>query len=310
MDKKFKAVEFVVEAQDEGSLLQKYLENVQGLSAKAIKKLKYQGAVLLNGQKTLMNVRLQAGDHLSLIYPAQKISPYITPEEIPLAISYEDKEILVVEKPPKLCVHPTKGHPEGTLANGVLHHWRSKGEEASFHLINRLDQDTSGLILIAKNNFAAQQLFKQQQSKELHKKYLALVEGSIAEKEGIIDLPIARVAGRTTKRFVSTHGLKAVTHFQVLGHYCHKATGQCFSYLAISLETGRTHQIRVHFSHLGHPLVGDVFYGGQAMIGLERQFLHAGYLAFIHPLSKERMEFQASLPMDLQGIILNLEPCD
>ncbi|MFY9173883.1 MAG: RluA family pseudouridine synthase [Peptococcia bacterium] len=308
MLKKHNVVEFEVEAPDEGFLLQKYLERKRGISAKGIKKLKYQGAVLLNGQKTLMNVKLRAGDRLTLIYPSQKISSYLVPEDVPLNICYEDQDILLVEKPPKLCVHPTKGHPRKTLANGVLFHWQEQGERATFHLINRLDLDTSGLILIAKNSYAAQQLFNQQRDKVLQRRYLALVEGRLAHNEGTIDLPIARVEGRTTRRLVAPEGVQAITHFQVHGYYQSQKGEQVYTLLAISLETGRTHQIRVHFSHLGHPLVGDVFYGAQDSSELERQFLHANYLSFIHPRSQERMEFSRDLPWDLNMFLNNLNP--
>lgn len=307
MEKHSKIVEFYVEPAAEGRMLQNYLEGAKGISAKAIKRLKYQGAVLLNGQRTLLNAKVHEGDHLALIYPPQANNPYVTPEQIPLEIMYEDEELLVVAKQHYLCVHPTKGHPEGTLANGVLYHWQSKGEQAHFHLMNRLDMDTSGLVLIAKSTYAAQQLFNQQQAGRINRAYLALVTGWLESAEGTIDLPIARVAGRTTKRLISSEGQRAITHYQVRERLMDKVENTGYTFLDISLETGRTHQIRVHFSHLGHPLVGDTMYGGIATTDLGRQFLHAYRLAFDHPVTGERKEFSQELPEDLAAYLANLE---
>jgi len=307
MERHSRSIEFVVGAEDSGRILQNYLEGAKGISAKAVKKLKYQGAVLLNGQRTLMNVPVQAGDRLQLIYPPQPASPYIAAEPIPFRIKYEDTEVLVVAKEPYLCVHPTKGYPGGTLANGILYHWQSRGEKASFHLVNRLDKDTSGLVLIAKSAFAAQQLFNQQRAGKIRRAYLALVMGCLAEDQGRIDLPIARAEGRTTKRLVAPEGQRAVTNYQVLRRYPGQEKEEGYTYLEVSLETGRTHQIRVHFSHLGHPLAGDTFYGGTAGAALGRQFLHAYYLAFTHPVTKERLEFNQELPEDLALYLKNLE---
>ncbi len=308
MNKDYQSVEFRVRETDEGLLLQKYLERVQGISAKAVRRLKHQGAVLLNGQKTRMNVHVRAGDQIVLQYPPKEASSYLAPEPLAVDIIYEDKEIMVVNKPSHQCVHPTKGYPGGTLANGVLYHWQVKGEAAQLHLVNRLDRDTSGLLLIAKSAYAAQQLFTQQKSREIKKSYLALVTGRVEKTEGTLDFPIAKLPGRTTRRIVAGHGQSAVTHYKVRGRFKDRANGQDYSYLSVFPETGRTHQIRVHFSHWGYPLAGDELYGGQIPAGLKRQFLHANYLAFYHPLTKEKMEFCQELPGDLADYLNGLEP--
>lgn len=307
MHKDSKKIEFQVEAEAEGRVLQNYLEGTRGISAKAIKRLKYQGEVLLNGRRTLLNAKLHEGDRILLVYPPQTNSPYVLPEQIPLQIMYEDEEVLVVVKQPYLCVHPTKGHPEGTLANGVLYHWQTKGEKAHLHIVNRLDKDTSGLILIAKSTYAAQQLFNQQKLGRIQRAYIALVSGWVEGEEGTIDLPIGRVPGRTTKRLITPEGQHAVTHYQVRERLLDRVEKAVYTLLDISLETGRTHQIRIHFSHLGHPLVGDTFYGGNATDNMGRQFLHAYHLAFEHPVTRERKEFNQELPADLASYLANLE---
>lgn len=310
MDKQRTRIEYRVEAEAEGKMLQKYLEVNKGLSAKAVKKLKHQGAVFLNGRRTLLNVPVKAGDHVLLVYPPQTTSPYLAAEPIPLEILYEDAQVMVVVKQPNLCVHPTKGYPGGTLANGILYHWQKRGEQAHLHLVNRLDKDTSGLVLIAKNAFAAQQLFRQQGEGKIQRAYLALALGWLEKDQGTLDLPTARVPGRTIRRVVSPEGQRAVTKYRVLARCIDPGEQQAYTYLTLELETGRTHQIRVHLSHLGHPLVGDELYGREAGPVLQRQFLHAHFLSFIHPLTGERLEMHSELPQDLEGFLAKLKVID
>jgi len=302
-------IRFVVQEKDESRTLEKYLLAVLNLSRKAVTKLKHHGAVLLNGDMVRMNETIRAGDVIELVYPPERISSYLEPQNVHLHIIYEDDDILVLDKQAGVCVHPTRGYPGNTLANGVLYYWQVKGEKAFFHLVNRLDKDTSGLVLVAKHNFAAQQLYRQQQAGELKRSYLGLVRGNLPSDSGTINLPIAREEGRTTRRKVAPHGAAAVTHYRVLKRF------YGYTLLAVKLETGRTHQIRVHFSHLGYPLVGDTLYGDELNKGviteglpagglqLKRQFLHACSLKFNHPRTKEKIEFEIPLPRDLQEVI-------
>ncbi|MFZ5753924.1 MAG: RluA family pseudouridine synthase [Bacillota bacterium] len=293
-------IQFVVESDREEMALGDYLHNVKHISAKALTRLKHHGQVLVNNELFLLKDRIKAGDRISLIYPPQHASEYLQPEYLPFNIIYEDQDVLVVNKEAGLCVHPTKGHPCGTLANGILYHWEAKGERAYVHFVNRLDKDTSGLVLVAKHTYSAQQLFRQQRKGMISRRYLGLVKGVITEKSGTINLPIGRLPGKTTKRIISPEGLPAVTHFQVVEII------NGYTLLKLTLETGRTHQIRVHLSHLGYPLVGDELYGGESFLA-RRQLLHAFCLTFTHPRSGEELKFSVPWPKDMDHIINKLK---
>lgn len=278
--------------------LEAFLRSKQ-ISAKALRSLKRRGEVLRNGLPCLHKDMVKEGDQIQLFYPPEKNSPYLVPEKLALDIIYEDKEILVLNKQAGVCVHPTKGHPTGSLAGGVLFYWAAHGEKAVVHLVNRLDKDTSGLVLVAKNTFCAQQLFCQQSEQGISRRYLALVSGTIPTDDGCVDLPIAREEGITIRRIVSPQGQRAVTHYRAVKRF------DKYTLLEISLETGRTHQIRVHLSHMGYPLVGDRLYGGDTKL-LERQFLHAHSLTFYHPVRGEKLEFSCPLPSSLDKVLQEL----
>lgn len=292
-------IAFQVETDREEMALGEYLSKVKHISAKALARLKHHGQVLVNGEPYLLKDRIKSGDYISLHYPPQQISKYLEPQVLPLDIVFEDRDVMVINKRAGICVHPTKGHPQGTLANGMLYHWVARGETAYVHFVNRLDKDTSGLVLVAKHTYGAQQLFRQQEKGIISRKYMGLVKGKVQESAGTINLPVGRLPGKTTKRMVSPEGLPAVTHFQVIeiiGNY---------TLLELSLETGRTHQIRVHLSHLGYPLVGDELYGGECFLA-SRQLLHACRLSFTHPRTGEKLDFNVPLPEDMERVIKQL----
>lgn len=293
-----KTINFVIGPGEGRASLERYLTRVRKLSAKAVKKLKRQGTVLVNGEQVLLKSEVKEGDQVCLIYPPEEMSTYLWPQEMEIRIIYEDEDVMVVDKEAGLCVHPTKSYPQGTLANGILHHWQVKGEKAQVHLVNRLDKDTSGLILVAKNTYSAQQLYCQQQEGRINRSYLALVRGYIPLELGTIDLPLAKSNERGTRRAVSPQGQQAVTHYRVVGRFNLGSREDQYSLLEVDLETGRTHQIRVHMSHVGYPLVGDRLYQGETTF--HRQFLHACRLSFIHPVSGKDMEFNSPLPHDLR----------
>jgi len=300
-----KLISFIVAAGEGNRSAEDYLHKVKKLSVKAVRRLKNDGVVRLNGKNTMLRQVVRDGDTIEIIYPKEEVSPYLLPEFVPLDIVYEDDNILIVNKQAGICVHPTKGYPGQTLANGVLYHWAENQRNYRVHLVNRLDKDTSGLVLIAKHTYEAQQLFAGQQRGGIKRAYLALVVGVVPEEEGLLDWPIAREEGRTTKRFVAAHGQRALTYYKVRERFCHNTL------LEITLETGRTHQIRVHLSHFGFPVVGDVFYGeGASEDKLDflpgRQFLHAYYMSFSHPCSQQRMEFTLALPEELDSVIRSL----
>lgn len=292
-------VEFTVGLGEGNRTLRNYLTGYKKLSQKALKKLKNQGEVLVNGEAALLINTIGEGDHILLRYPPEGESPYLSPERVPLNIVYEDEEILVLDKQAGVCVHPTKGHPGGTLANGILYHWQERGWKYKPHFVSRLDKDTSGLILIAKSTYGAQQFFVQQHKGIIQRSYLAVIQGELEQDRGTINLPIVRMWGQTTKRMVRFDGQPSVTHYKVVERF------SGYTLLEIKLETGRTHQIRVHFSHLGNPLVGDSMYGGEWHL-LPRQFLHAHSLSFLHPLSEKEMGFKSTLPEDLKESLKHL----
>ncbi|HMW91597.1 MAG TPA: RluA family pseudouridine synthase, partial [Candidatus Obscuribacter sp.] len=253
------------------------------------------------------------GDLISLDLP-DPVPLDAVAEEIPLAIVFEDENLLVINKPAGMVTHPGAGVNSGTLVNAVLHHARgslsSIGGVVRPGIVHRLDKDTSGLIMVAKNDRAHQSLAAQLKVKSARRSYLALVEGSPGEESGTIDLPIGRHPKKRVLMTVVTPAMAvearhAVTHYQVLEHF-HK-----YALLACQLETGRTHQIRVHLSHLGLPIVGDLVYNqkttgtlpARAKLGLKGQALHAHKLSFTHPVSGKLLEFEADLPADLKALI-------
>lgn len=311
-------IKFIVAPGEGARSLEYYLYQVKKLSTKGIRRLKHHGTVLVNEKEALLKDMVQDGDIITLYYPPEKMSPYLKAENIALHIIYEDQDILLVNKQAGLCVHPTKSHPGGTLANGVLNHWQNKGGNRSIHIVNRLDKDTSGLVLFAKHYFAAQELFRQQKEDLIKRSYSALVKGFPPSKKGTINLPIEREEGWTIKRKISSEGQRAVTHYQIQKYYQDTNTLQDYTLLKLQLETGRTHQIRVHLQALGFPIVGDPLYGTDSSAnnclsvksGLNRQFLHADELDFYHPLTGEYKEFKIPLTPELEKYIGRLECLD
>ncbi len=284
-------VSFRVEEEHGGMLLREYLLTSKQISSKSLCKLKNNGEILCNGQLVTVRKLIQVGDEITLNYPEETISQYLTPQYIPLDILWEDRDVAVINKQPGMCVHPTKGHPNGTLANGLLFHMEQQGEPGTFHAVNRLDQDTSGVVLVAKNSYTKQQLFIQQQQQQIKRTYIALVHGELSEAE-TINKPIRKIEGKTTKREVHTLGQPAITHYQTI------QTGNGYSLIGLWLETGRTHQIRVHMESIGHPLVGDVLYGGLEHF-ISRQALHATRIEFTHPRFDEKVSVIAPLAQDM-----------
>jgi 23S rRNA pseudouridine1911/1915/1917 synthase len=224
------------------------------LSHALLKRLKVQGKIKVNGLIAHTNYRLQSGDHVTVELDLDETNN-ILPQAIPIDVIYEDIDIMVINKPAGMAVHPIKNRLEGTLANAVTGYWSQLGETRLFRPINRLDKGTSGLVLVAKSQYAHQAMFKQQKQGQVKRSYQALVEGIVSEDCGCIDLPIGRSQEGIAARTVLPGGKPAVTCFQVIQRY------RGFTWLSLRLETGRTHQIRVHMSHLGHPVYGDSLYG-------------------------------------------------
>lgn len=293
-------IEFIVEPMEGKRTLYSYLTKIRQISEKALKRIKKDGTVLVNGVPSLLKAVVCEGDRILLIYPPEKKSQYLVSEDVPINIIYEDEDILVLDKQAGICVHPTKNYSCGTLANGILFHWEMNGENSVPHFVNRLDKDTTGLILVAKNTYNAQQLFKQQKEGIIRRSYLALVKGEMQSENGTIDLPIAREDNPTIKRIITEEGQPSKTHYIVN----ERLPG--YTLLTLQLETGRTHQIRVHLSHLGYPILGDTLYGGDSTL-LDRQFLHAFQLAFYHPVQQKKMEFASKLPDELAIVLKEIK---
>lgn len=253
-------------------------------------------AVRINGRPVSWQAVVSPGDVLTIAWPDESAIP---PLPLSLTISYEDEHLLVVDKPAGLLVHPASGPPEPTLANAVVHHLRTRGEAGAFHPAHRLDRNTSGLILIAKNPYIQHLLFADG-GKPVERSYLALVTGHPRPVAGVIDAPVGRLPGSIIQRTVCPDGKAASTAFETVtaagGH----------SLVRLRLLTGRTHQIRVHLAHIGHPLLGDDLYGGStALIG--RPALHAAALAFPHPVSGQRISLTSPLPPDMAQLLTELQ---
>lgn len=239
---------------------------------------------------------LYEGDILKIYINETDVSQNIPAVEIPLDIKYEDEDIVVINKPCNMPIHPSLNNYDNSLANGLAWYYSSMNKPFVFRCCNRLDKDTSGLTLIAKNLLSAEILGKMAQNKEIEREYLAIVDGVIPDdaKSGCIDAPIARKDGSIIERIVDyDHGERAVTNYEVLSE------SQNVSLVHLILETGRTHQIRVHMKHIGHPLIGDYIYNPD-MRYINRQALHSWRLKFVHPITKELMQFEAPLPEDME----------
>ena len=266
-----------------------------GLSRSRLHSLTDAGFVTVNGQAARPAQRLHRGDVVRVTVPPPQLPADLTPQDLPLSISYEDDAIAVVDKPAGLPVHPGPGHPDGTLVNALLFHCpglRGIGGELRPGIVHRLDRDTSGLLVVAKTQHAHQQLTAQMQRRAVLKEYCAVAVGIVTPAAGIIDAPIARHPYHRQKMAVVADGRPARTHYRT------DAIGSGHTRLTVRLETGRTHQIRVHLAHWRYPILGDAVYGrGSAVVG--RQFLHAGRLGFYHPTTGAWMEHTAPLPDDL-----------
>ena len=283
--------------------LDKWLtEAVSGLSRSYIQKCIKEGQALVNGMPQKANYRLRVDDEVSFSIP-EAVEPEIAAEEIPLSILYEDGDVLVVDKPKGMVVHPAPGHYSGTLVNAVLYH--CKGQLSGINgvlrpgIVHRIDRDTTGSLIICKNDLAHQMIAAQLKAHSLNRSYRAIVHGVVVGEEGTVDAPIGRDE-RDRKRMAvnQKNGKPAITHYRVLERF------REHTYIECRLETGRTHQIRVHMTSIGHPLLGDEVYGTRKTpFHLEGQTLHAYMLGFRHPVSGEYVEVTAPLPAYFQKLL-------
>ncbi len=277
-------------------------EQFEELSRSYLQKLIKEGRVLANQKPVRSNYRLSGGEEILLDLPEPEPLS-VEPEPIPLEIVYEDKDLLFINKPKGMVVHPAPGHPRGTLVNGLLYHC---GNELSGingvqrpGIVHRIDRDTTGLLVVCKNDFAHNHVARQLAEHTITRRYRAIVHGVLREEEGTIDQPIARSRTNRLKMAVDpVRGKRAVTHYRVLQRFEH------YTYIECRLETGRTHQIRVHMTWQQHPLLGDPLYGARkSPFHLEGQTLHAGVLGLIHPRAGQYLEREAPLPAYFQDLL-------
>jgi len=281
---------------DAGRTVEEVLTQTLGISRRRIQKLTRSRGVQVNRRAVFLGKRVREGDVVSARATDDE-EVGLEPVPMDLDVVHEDADLLVLNKPPFILVHPTAPHHRSTLSHGIAHHFLRQGLLAKVRPVHRLDRDTSGLLLVAKSPVAHARLDVQLREGTLRRSYLAFVAGRVADDEGVVDAPIGRHKQNPNLRAVRPQaGEPARTRFRVVERF---ATATA---IEAELETGRTHQIRVHLAHLGHPVFGDSAYGGPAMEGLKRQALHASHLAFHHPSSGEPLAFEAALPADLQAL--------
>jgi 23S rRNA pseudouridine1911/1915/1917 synthase len=292
-------IEYQIPAEFDGVTLEQILKGPMQISGRMIQKLTRSKGILYNGKPTFLKRQVRKG-HIVQVSNEAGNKNTLTPEPIPFAVIYEDDDILVVDKPTGINVHPIQPGQTGTLAHGIAWHWQQKGIQLPVRPVHRLDRDTSGILIIGKSAFAHQHLDRQLRERQLGREYLALVEGEIEEERGTLTFPIGKDPRNPAKRKVREDGDPAVTHFLLK----ERVTGATL--LQLSLETGRTHQIRVHMSHYGHPVLGDRQYGKPSPL-IGRQALHAWRLTFAHPRSGQKLVLEAPIPPDMKSAIEKLK---
>jgi 23S rRNA pseudouridine1911/1915/1917 synthase len=298
---------YIINTENKNIRLDKALTILQNdLTRTMLQKLILEGKILVNGKAEKASYKTKENDVIEIPETIIPKEIELKAEDIPIDIIYEDEDIIVVNKPKGMVVHPANGNPDGTLVNALMSICKDSlsgiGGEIRPGIVHRIDKDTSGLLIVAKNDKAHLCLSEQIKNREITKKYVALVRGVIKENDATIDMPIGRSTKDRKKMAVRKDGKKAVTHFKVLQRF------NGYSYLDIKIDTGRTHQIRVHLSEIGYPIVGDTVYSnGKNPFGVEGQMLHAKSLDFKHPITKEQMHLEAPLPEYFENVLKNLE---
>lgn len=286
---------FIIDEEHDGLKLGKYLREKLLMSRNGLIRVKQSDSLKVNGYYVHTDKILKAGDQVEFSLPDRN-SENILPEHMELDIIYEDDYMTVVNKKAGMLIHPSRNHYMGTLANGLMYHLMEKGRNITIRPVNRLDRNTSGLVLFAKSSHVQHLISSYNFKDKIVKEYRAIAQGIVESDSGTIDAPIAIERVHSIKRVVREDGSRAVTHYRVIERYTD------YSLLAIVLETGRTHQIRVHMAHLGHPLLGDDLYGG-SQEKIERQALHAYNIKMLHPITQDNLNFTAEIPEDMMKLI-------
>ena len=282
-----------------GSTVQQILTGTMGISRRMIQRLTRGRGILVNRKPGFLARKVRAGDVVAARL-AEHEDFGVEPVEMELRVVHEDRDVLVLDKPASVLVHPTSPEHTRTLAHGIAHHFQRQGLAVRVRPVHRIDRDTSGLLMVAKSGFANQHLDRQLRERTLRREYLAIVRGALPDDEGTVDAPIGKHRDNPSLRSVRPGGDEARTRFRVR----ERLPGATL--VELELDTGRTHQIRVHMAHLGHPVLGDRAYGGGAPALIRRQALHAWRLSFQHPATGERLAFEAPLPPDMENLLARL----
>lgn len=279
----------------EDMTLKDYLIYYHGYSSRLLRQIKKEGSILLDGHDAKLYSLVKSNCLLVVNFPKEKIDA--TGEDLPLEVIYEDYDILIINKQWGIVTHPTASHPSGNLANAIAWHWQHKNIQGKIRFVNRLDRDTSGIVVIAKNKYSHHFIQNEMVYNRVKKTYLAVVEGIPLNNEDTINLPIGRESENSILRSVIEEGQEAITHYKTIKKY------KEFALLEINIETGRTHQIRVHMKCIGHPIVGDSLYNEGKSAIIDRQALHAKEISFIHPRNGKRIVFSSPIPADMMTLI-------
>ena len=304
-----RTISYTISKENTGIKISTFLRR-KGFSRQCLIELKKnEDSVFLNGVPKHFDTLLSHGDELK-VFIREKPAAIIKASDLPVNIIYEDEDLLVVNKAAGMPVHPSFHNEDNSLANALAWHYRAQAKDFAFRCSNRLDRDTSGLTIVSKHYVSAAMISQMGARREISREYLAIAAGQVTPEEGTIDAPLARKDTSLIERFVDPqHGERAVTHYRVLSHFPPGTAGikEGYTLLRVRLETGRTHQIRVHMQYLGHPLLGDPLYGditaGEDAALISRQALHAYRLSFTHPITGAALEFEAPLPEDMLRLV-------
>lgn len=274
------------------SILRQVLKNKWHISSRLLIKLKNANAIFVNNNNVYMDYPLELGDNVLVKIDFKEISENIVPMPMQLDILYEDEYYLVVNKPANMPVHPSASHYTDSLSNGIQYYFQQNNIQTKIRPVNRLDKDTSGIVIFAKNEYIQEALVRQMKNKEFLKEYIAILEGNLSNNKGTINASISRKENSIIERCISKDGETAITHYELIKNY----NNYCI--VKFILETGRTHQIRVHCKHIGHSIIGDTLYGNSSPI-ISRQALHAYKVKFIHPVTQKIVEYLSAIPNDI-----------
>ena len=277
-------------------IVRNVLKNQFNMSNRLITKLKTNSLIFLNNKITYLDKKLTIGDIVSCSLDISEESENIISTKMDLDINYEDDCFLVINKPPHIAVHPSILHYKDSLSNGIKYYFNSIGLKKKIRPVNRLDRDTTGLVIFAKNEYVQENLVRQMMSNKFYKEYIALLDGKVTPNKGIIDAPIGRKENSIIERCIKKDGDKAITHYEVIDFFNN------LSLVKFILKTGRTHQIRVHSQYIGHPIIGDTLYGTSSLL-INRQALHCKKIVFNHPIKNKKIELISPIPDDFQNIL-------